>query len=84
MPISVSVEAEAKAMQIPDFSARLERFIDEQFALEQWRKRRGNAEAVAIVEEGLRQSAALSAAGADRNTLFARLRALTDRLSNGR
>lgn len=42
MPISVSPEPEAKASQIPDFSARLERFIDDQFDLEQWRKQRTN------------------------------------------
>jgi hypothetical protein len=84
MPISVSPEAEAKASQIPDFSARLERFIDDQFELEQWRKRRGNAEAAAIVEEGLHEGAALSAAGTDRDALFARLGALTERLSHGR
>ena len=36
MPISVSPEAEAKALQIPGFSARLKRFINDQFELEQW------------------------------------------------
>ena len=84
MAISVSPEAEAKASQIPDFSARLERFIEDQFELEQWRKRRGNSEAAAIVEEGIREGAGHSTAGVDRDALFARLRALTERLSNGR
>src|SRR5580692_1779 len=39
MPISVSPDAEAKAQKIPDFSARLERFINDQFDLEQLRSR---------------------------------------------
>ena len=83
MPISVSPEAEAKAQQIPDFSARLERFINDQFDLEQWRRRRAKSEVVAVVEEGLREGAALRVAEADRATLFARLRSLTERLSHG-
>jgi hypothetical protein len=83
MPISVSPEAEAKAQQIPNFSARLERFINDQFDLEQWRKRRAEPEVAAVVEEGIRQGAALSAAEADRGTLFAQLRSLTERLSYG-
>ena len=84
MPISVSPEAEAKAQQIPDFSTRLERFINDQFDLEQWRKRRTKSEVVAVVEEGLREGTALRAAEADRATLFARLRSVTERLSHGR
>jgi hypothetical protein len=74
MPITVSPEAEAKARQIPDFSARLERFINDQFDLEQWRRRCGKSEVVAVVEEGLREGAALRASEAGRATLFARLR----------
>ena len=83
MPISVSPEAEAKAQQIPDFSARLERFINDQFDLEQWRRRRAKSEVAAVVEEGLREGATLRGAEADRATLFARLRSLTERLSHG-
>lgn len=73
MPISISPEAEAKVQQIPDFSARLERFINDQFELEQWRARRAKPEVAALVEEGLREAAALRAAGADRAAMFARL-----------
>ena len=83
MPISVSPEAEAKAQQIPDFSARLERFINDQFDLEQWRRRRSDAEVAAVVEEGLREEASLRVAEPDRATLFVRLRSLTERLSHG-
>lgn len=36
MPITLSPEAEAKAREIPDFTARLERFISSQYELEQW------------------------------------------------
>ena len=84
MPITVSPEAEAKAQQIPDFPARLERFINDQFDLEQWRARRAKSEVVAVVAEGLREGAALRASVAGRATLFARLRSLTERLSHGR
>jgi hypothetical protein len=51
MTISVSPEVEAKAQQIPDFSARLERFINDQFDLEQGRRRRPNSEVAAAVED---------------------------------
>lgn len=83
MSITVSPEAEAKVHQIPDFPARLERFIDGQFELEQWRARRAKSEVVAIVEEGIREGAALRASGADRAAMFARLQSLTERLSHG-
>ena len=83
MPISVSPEAEAKAQQIPDFSAHLERFINDQFELEQWRRRHTKSEVAAVVEEGLREGAALRGVEADRAALFARLRSLTERLSHG-
>lgn len=83
MPISVSPEAEAKAQQIPDFSARLERFINDQFELEQWRKRRARSEVAAVVEEGLREGATLRVVEADPAALFARFRSLTERLSRG-
>ena len=84
MAITVSPEIEAKALQIPDFSARLERFIDGQFELEQWRARRAKAEVAAVLEEGLQTGAALRASGVDRAAMFARLRELTERLSHGR
>ena len=83
MSITVSPEIEAKAQQIPDFSARLERFIEDQFELEQWRLRRARSEVAALVEEGLETGAALRAAGADRAAMFARLQALNERLSHG-
>ncbi len=83
MPISISPEAEAKVQQIPDFSARLERFINDQFELEQWRARRAKPEVAALVEEGLREGAELRASGADRAAMFARLQSLTERLSHG-
>ena len=83
MPISISPEAEAKVQQIPDFSARLERFINDQFELEQWRARRAKPEIAALVEEGLREGAALRASEADRAAMFARLQSLTERLSHG-
>lgn len=83
MSIAVSPEAEAKVRQIPDFPARLERFIDNQFELEQWRARRAESEVAAVVEEGLREGAALHASGADRAAMFARLQALTERLAHG-
>lgn len=84
MSISISPEAEAKAQQIPDFPARLERFIQDQFELEQWRARRATPDAANVVEEGLRQGAPLRASGADRIAMFERLQALTERLSHGR
>ena len=83
MSISVSPESEAKAQQIPDISARLERFIQDQFELEQWRARRAKADVAAVVEEGLRAGTALRTSGADRAAMFERLQALTERLSHG-
>lgn len=84
MTINVSPEAEAKVRQIPDFSVRLERFIDDQFELEQWRKRRNSPEAEAIVDEALGEGAILPAGQAGRDVLFARLRSLTETLSHGK
>jgi hypothetical protein len=84
MPITLSAEAAAKAERIPEFSARLERFIDDQFELEAWRGRRSQVEVAAIVAEGLEQANALRGSNAVRNELFARLAALTERLANGR
>ena len=83
MPITVSPEADAKARQIPDFPARLERFINDQFDLEQWRARRAKSEVAAVVEEGLREGAALRTSETDRATLFARMRSLTEKLPDG-
>ena len=37
MVIILSSESQAKAEQIPDFAQRLERFINDQYAVEQWR-----------------------------------------------
>ncbi len=84
MSISISPEAEAKARQIPDISARVERFIQDQFELEQWRSRRAKPDVAAVVEEGLRAGATLRTSGVDRATMFERLQALTERLSHGR
>ncbi len=83
MSISVSPEAEAKAQQIPEISARLERFIQDQFELEQWRARRANPAVAAVVEKGLRAGTALRTSGAERAAMFERLQALTERLSHG-
>ena len=83
MSIAISPEAEAKVQQIPDFPARLERFINDQFELEQWRARQAKSEVATVVEEGLREGAALRASGADRAAMFARLQALTERLAHG-
>ena len=84
MSITVSPEAEAMIQQIPEFSARLERFINDQYELERWRARRTKTDVAAIVEEGLREGAALRASGADRDAMFARWRALTEKLPDGR
>ena len=84
MQIEVSPEAEAKAQQIPGFSARLERFINDQFDLEQWRARRTKPEVVAVVEEGLKEGAALRETVTDRRGLIVRFQELTERLSHGR
>ena len=53
MPISISPEAEAKAQQVPDFPTRLERFINDQFDLEQGRGRRAEPDVVPVVERGV-------------------------------
>jgi hypothetical protein len=37
MAIVLSSESQAKAERIPDFTQRLERFINDQYAVEQWR-----------------------------------------------
>lgn len=82
MSIRISPEAEANARQIPDISARLERFIQDQFELEQWRSRQAKPDVTAVVEVGLRAGAALRASGADRTAMFERLQALTERVSH--
>ena len=53
MPISISPEAEAKAQQVPDFSARLERFINDQFDLERWRRGYAKSDVMPVVEKGV-------------------------------
>ena len=78
MSIALSPETEAKAAQIPDIAARLEQFINEQYALEQWRAKRGRPEVAELVEEALAAGAALNVSGVDRDTLFARLLTLTE------
>lgn len=40
MNIVLSPDAQAKAQQIPDFVKRLERFINDQYRMEQWRRQR--------------------------------------------
>ena len=59
MPIALSPEAQAKAAQIPDIAARLERFIDEQYALEQWRAKRRRPEVAELVQEAVAEGIAL-------------------------
>ena len=83
MSITISPEVEAKVRQIPDFQARLERFINDQFELEQWRARRCKADVSAIVDEGLREGAALRGSETSRDVLFERLQSLTERLPHG-
>lgn len=70
--MSIALSSEAKAAQIPDIAVRLERFIDEQYALEQWRARRFRPEVAELVHEAMGEGTALHASGADRDTLFAR------------
>ncbi len=83
MSITISPEVEAMVRQIPNFAARLERFINDQFELELWRIRRSKSDVVAIVEEGLRDGTALRATDANRDELFARMRSLMESLPHG-
>lgn len=83
MSITISPEVEAKVRQIPDFAARLERFINEQFELEQWRARRSKSDVAVVVEEGLREGTVLRANGASRDELFARMQSLMESLPHG-
>ena len=83
MSITISPEVEAKVSQIPDFAARLERFINDQFELEQWRKRHSKTDVAAVVEEGLREGTALRGADANRDELFERMRSLMESLPHG-
>lgn len=83
MSITISPEVEAKVRQIPDFAARLERFINEQFELQQWRERRSKADIATVVEEGLQEGTALRAGGANRDELFARMQSLMESLPHG-
>ena len=71
MSIALSSEAQTKAAQIPDIAARLECFIDEQYALEQWRAKRLRPEVAELVQEAVAEGTALKASGVDRDTLFA-------------
>ena len=83
MSITISPEVEAKVCQIPDFAARLERFINDQFELEQWRARRSKTEVADLVEEGLREGTALRSSDASRDELFARMRSLMESVPHG-
>ena len=83
MSIALSSEAQTKAAQIPDIAARLERFIDEQYALEQWRAKRLRPEVAELVQEGVAEGTALKASGVDRDTLFARLLTLVESTLHG-
>ena len=81
MSITISPELEAKARQIPDFAARLERFINQEFELEQCRTRRSKSDVVAVVDEGFREGTVLRGTDANRDMLFARMRSLTESLA---
>ena len=83
MSITISPEVEAKVRQIPEFAARLERFINDQFELEQWRARRSKTGVADLVEEGLREGAALRSSDASRDELFARMRSLMESVPHG-
>jgi hypothetical protein len=83
MSISLSSEAQAKASQIPDIAARLERFIDEQYALEQWRAKRRRPEVEELVQQAMAEGSALTTSAIDRDTLFARLLTLVESWSHG-
>ena len=83
MSIALSPEAQAKASQIPDITVRLERFIDEQYALEQWRAKRLRPAVAELVQEAVAEGTALKASGADRDTLFARLVTLVESRCHG-
>jgi hypothetical protein len=56
----------------------VERFIDEQYALEQWRAKRLRPAVAELVQEAVAEGTALKASGADRDTLFARLVTLVE------
>ena len=70
MVIVLSPETQARAERIPDFAHRLECFINDQYALEQWRARRARADVAALVNESLAEGARLKTTGADRDALF--------------
>ena len=57
---------------------RLERFINDQFELEQWRKRRSKTDVAAVVEEELREGMALRGTDTNRDELFERMRSLME------
>jgi hypothetical protein len=84
MSIALSPEAEAKAAQIPDIAVRLEHFINEQYALEQWRAETRRPDVVGLVQEAVAAGGAWKASGVDRDVMFARLLTLTEGSSHGR
>lgn len=83
MAIVLSPETQAKAEQIPDFARRLDRFINDQYALEQWRARRMRTDVADLVNESLAAGARLNVAGIDRDALFERLLALVEQIPGG-
>lgn len=80
LAIVLSPETQAKVEQIPDFARRLDRFINDQYALEQWRARRMRTDVADLVNESLAEGARLKAAGIDREALFERLLALVEQI----
>jgi hypothetical protein len=73
MSITLSPEAAAKAAAIPDFSERLERFVDQQYKLEQWRTKHYSPAVRDIMRRALEEAAALREQGVPREQLFAEL-----------
>ncbi len=80
MSIVLSPEAAAKAEVIPDFNERLNRFIDHQYRLEEWRARHTTAGVRSIVAEGLAQGSALKNHGAGKDEVFQRLMTLLEEI----
>ena len=87
MAIGLSPQAEAQAAQIPNISERLERFIAEQYALEQWRAGRRDPEIQSIIAEATGIAAgsgdAESTRPENRDAMFSRLVELIEGISNG-
>lgn len=85
MSIVLSPEAAAKAEVIPDFNERLNRFIDHQYRLEEWRARHASSYVRGIVAEGIVKGTALKNGGVGKDEVFQRLIALLEEIpSSGR